>query len=163
MQSEGMGEKNLAISSVFSDLTFSHSPAPLYACACSSDKYNTLQHFQGRMSTPRATNSLNYDTLPMIEEGGNHAHGTYQPNCENHDMSWTSLQGVLTLDQEDMGCRLAMVFLNWIFCLWLLKCLRVVRRCHVWERVVKMTFAVRKGKVYHGEQLKFSLIQTLLF
>lgn len=82
----------------------------------SSDEYNTLQHFQGRQSAPRATNSLNYETLPTIVErqagrGDNYENHplpqdlkgvmprNYQPSYENHEGAFRGRRG--SRGQED--------------------------------------------------------------
>lgn len=76
-------------------------PVPMPQPVGSSDEYNTLQHFQGRQSALRATNSVNYETLPTIVErqagrGDNYENHplpqdlkcvvprNYQPSYENH-------------------------------------------------------------------------------
>jgi hypothetical protein len=51
----------------------------------SIDEYNTLQHFQGRMSGPRNVNSLNYETLPTIEERVK-PEGRSRDNYVNHPL-----------------------------------------------------------------------------
>ena len=54
------------------------------------DEYNTLQHFHSRQSIPR--NSLNYETLPTINEGGNPKERS--SNYENHPLP-QDLKGVV--------------------------------------------------------------------
>lgn len=84
-------------------------PVPMPQHSTATDEYSTLQHFQGKQPTPRASSSLNYEALPTIAEkqgrGENYENHplpqdlrgvvprNYQPSYENHERPFLGQRG----------------------------------------------------------------------